>query len=63
MSDNFKINQWNCLDDQNILHVSTSIPSASLSIDNLFFSLFKGIPTKNVTQIVGLPGTGKTCFA
>ena len=63
MSDNFEIDQWNCLDDQNAIHVPISIPSASSRINDLFFPLFKGIPTKNITEIVGLPGSGKTCFA
>ena len=64
MSDNFT-HQWNCLDNHN--HKSSngavSIPSSCPSIDKLFFPIFKGIPLKNITEIVGLPGTGKTCLA
>lgn len=60
---NLKINQWHCLGDQKFLQHPISIPSASPAIDKLFFPLFKGIPTKNISEITGLPGSGKTCFA
>jgi len=55
--------QWHCLCDDTKNDSTVSIPSASKLLDHLFFPLFKGIPKKNITEIVGLPGTGKTCFA
>jgi len=40
-----------------------SIPSASNLIDTKFFPIFQGIPLKGLTEIAGLPGSGKTCLA
>jgi RecA/RadA recombinase len=65
MSDNFisiETEQWHCLGDDKKKDYTVSIPSASKSMDRLFFPLFNGIPKKSITEIVGLPGSGKTCF-
>lgn len=40
-----------------------SIPSGVAAIDSNFFPFFQGIPRGGITEIVGLPGSGKTSFA
>lgn len=55
--------QWRSLDDGEVDSKSSAIPTASAEIDRLFFPIFHGVPKKCITEIVGLPGTGKTCFA
>lgn len=57
------IDQWHSLSDENLNDSYVAIPSASSTINTSFFPFFCGIPKKSITEIVGLPGTGKTCFA
>jgi hypothetical protein len=55
--------QWHSLSDEICSVPYAAIPSASHTINSSFFPFFHGIPKKSITEIVGLPGTGKTCFA
>lgn len=66
MSTNYnseKIDQWQCLDDENLVDEPISISTASSLIDEYFFPVFHGVPLKSITEVFGFPGSGKTCFA
>jgi len=39
------------------------ISSGCPAVDRAFFPLHHGIPSKSITEIAGMPGTGKTSFA
>jgi RecA/RadA recombinase len=40
-----------------------SIPTGLSALNSTFFPIFNGIPRSGVTEIVGLPGSGKTTLA
>ncbi len=50
-------------DDDNNDDEPIAIPTGVSLLNSLFFPIFNGIPRGGVTELVGLPGSGKTTFA
>jgi RecA/RadA recombinase len=48
---------------QNYLENLVAIPTGCPTINQKFFPFYNGIPLRYVTEMSGLPGTGKTSLA
>lgn len=58
---NLSVRDGASTDDDNAEPIG--IPTGIQALDANFFPLFHGVPRGGLTEIVGLPGTGKTTFA